>query len=63
MSTEGHAPMRLHTRLEKWALKVPFHITGYTFDVFDALVVSLQEGGHVGRGEALGVYYRDDAPA
>jgi L-alanine-DL-glutamate epimerase-like enolase superfamily enzyme len=63
MSTEGHAPMRLHTRLEKWALKVPFHITGYTFDVFDALVVSLHESGHVGRGEALGVYYRDDAPA
>ena len=54
--------MKLHTRLEKWALKVPFHITGYTFDVFDALVVSLQEGSHVGRGEALGVYYHDDTP-
>jgi len=54
--------MKLHTRLEKWALKVPFHITGYTFDVFDALVVSLQEGSHAGRGEALGVYYHDDTP-
>ena len=54
--------MKLHTRLETWALKVPFHITGYTFDVFDALVVSLQEGSHVGRGEALGVYYHDDTP-
>lgn len=54
--------MKLHTRLEKWALKVPFHITGYTFDVFDALVVSLHEGDHVGRGEALGVYYHDDTP-
>ena len=54
--------MKLHTRLEKWALKVPFHITGYTFDVFDALVVSLHEGSHVGRGEALGVYYHDDTP-
>jgi L-Ala-D/L-Glu epimerase len=54
--------MKLHTRLEKWALKVPFHITGYTFDVFDALVVSLHEGSHAGRGEALGVYYHDDTP-
>ena len=62
MSTEGHARLQLHTRLEKWALKVPFHITGYTFDVFEALVVSLHEGGRVGRGEALGVYYRDDTP-
>jgi L-Ala-D/L-Glu epimerase len=43
-------------------LKVPFHITGYTFDVFDALVVSLHEGSHAGRGEALGVYYHDDTP-
>lgn len=63
MGTEGHAPMQLHTRLEKWALKEPFHITGYTFDVFDALVVTLHENGHVGRGEALGVYYRADTPA
>jgi L-alanine-DL-glutamate epimerase-like enolase superfamily enzyme len=62
MSTEGHARLQLHTRLETWALKVPFHITGYTFDVFEALVVSLHEGDLIGRGEGLGVYYHHDTP-
>jgi L-alanine-DL-glutamate epimerase-like enolase superfamily enzyme len=63
MGTEGHARLQLHTRLEKWALKEPFHITGYTFDEFEALVVTLHEGDRFGRGEALGVYYRNDTPA
>jgi L-alanine-DL-glutamate epimerase-like enolase superfamily enzyme len=62
MGTEGYARLHLHTRLEKWALKEPFHITGYTFDVFEALVVTLHEGSLAGRGEALGVYYRNDTP-
>ncbi|MGB3269567.1 MAG: dipeptide epimerase [Rhodanobacter sp.] len=63
MGTEGHARLRLCMQLESRVLKEPFHITGYTFDTFDALVVSLHEEGHVGRGEALGVYYRNDTPA
>lgn len=54
--------MQLHAALEKRQLKSPFHITGYTFTGFDALVVTLREGGAVGRGEAQGVYYKHDNP-
>jgi L-Ala-D/L-Glu epimerase len=54
--------IELTVAVEKLPLKEPFHITGYTFVDFDVLVVSLQEGPHSGRGEGLGVYYRDDRP-
>ncbi|HKT42302.1 MAG TPA: dipeptide epimerase [Rhodanobacteraceae bacterium] len=54
--------VKLHTAIEKRTLKSPFHITGYTFTGFDALVVTLREGGCIGRGEAQGVYYMHDNP-
>jgi L-alanine-DL-glutamate epimerase-like enolase superfamily enzyme len=52
----------LHAALEKRPMTAPFHITGYTFTGFDALVVTLRDGGCVGRGEAQGVYYKHDNP-
>jgi L-alanine-DL-glutamate epimerase-like enolase superfamily enzyme len=54
--------VKLHTAIEKRPMKAPFHITGYTFTGFDALVVTLREGGCIGRGEAQGVYYKHDNP-
>jgi L-alanine-DL-glutamate epimerase-like enolase superfamily enzyme len=54
--------MTLHAALEKRPMKAPFHITGYTFTGFDALVVTLRDGGCIGRGEAQGVYYKHDNP-
>jgi L-alanine-DL-glutamate epimerase-like enolase superfamily enzyme len=54
--------MTLHAAIEKRPMKAPFHITGYTFTGFDALVVTLREGGCAGRGEAQGVYYKHDNP-
>jgi L-alanine-DL-glutamate epimerase-like enolase superfamily enzyme len=54
--------LRLHAEIEKWPLIIPFRITGYTFEFIDVLLVRLETGGHVGRGEAAGVYYRDDTP-
>jgi L-alanine-DL-glutamate epimerase-like enolase superfamily enzyme len=55
--------MKLRVDIEKWPLKVPFRITGYTFVDLEGIVVSLERNGAVGRGEAAGVYYRnDDAP-
>lgn len=54
--------MTLHVAIEKRPMKAPFHITGYTFTGFDALVLTLREGGSVGRGEAQGVYYKHDNP-
>src|ERR1700679_476525 len=45
---------------EEWAFKKPFRITGHTFDGVDVLVVTVEENGHIGRGEASGVYYRGE---
>jgi L-Ala-D/L-Glu epimerase len=55
--------MTLHVEIEKWWLAKPFRITGYTTEFVDVLVVTLEKDGHVGRGEAAGVYYRQDEPA
>jgi L-Ala-D/L-Glu epimerase len=55
--------LKLHTVLEQWLLSTPFSITGYTWHHIDVLVVSLEKVGKVGRGEAAGVYYKDDKPA
>ena len=38
----------------------PFRISGYTFAKQDVIRVSLEQDGHVGRGEAAGVYYLGD---
>lgn len=48
---------RMSIELESWPLKAPFHITGYTVRSIDLLYVEIEDGGHVGRGEASGVYY------
>ena len=55
--------LRLQATLKSWPIKAPFRITGYTFTAFDALIVELtDEHGHVGCGEAQGVYYHKDTP-
>lgn len=54
--------VKLHAAIERRPMKAPLHITGYTFTGFDALVVTLHEGGWIGRGEAQGVYYKHDNP-
>jgi len=50
----------LRTEIEQWPLARPFRIAGHTFSVIDVLLVTLEKAGHVGRGEAAGVYYRSD---
>jgi L-alanine-DL-glutamate epimerase-like enolase superfamily enzyme len=63
MQTESTGPLTLRATIEQWPLAVPFRITGYTWEFVDVLLVSLEKDGHVGRGEARGVYYRHDDPA
>ncbi|WP_343883260.1 dipeptide epimerase [Rhodanobacter caeni] len=64
MNVHGCGRLRLQARQKSWAIKAPFHITGYTFIAFDALIVELtDEEGRTGRGEAQGVYYRHDTPS
>ena len=42
-----------------YPLKEPFNITGHRMTTSDVVLVTLQRGPHVGRGEAAGVFYLD----
>jgi L-alanine-DL-glutamate epimerase-like enolase superfamily enzyme len=48
--------------VEKAAIRFaePFRITGYVFEAMPSIVAHITERGHVGRGEAAGVYYLGD---
>ena len=52
----------LDIKTESWPFKQPFRISGYTFTASEVITVSLTDGGFVGRGEASGVYYRNETP-
>ena len=52
--------MNLSVHLERWQASAPLSITGRVFEYFDAAVVELESAGKIGRGEALGIYYRDE---
>lgn len=55
--------LKLRADIEQWPLASPFHISGFTWEVLDVLVVTLERDGHIGRGEAAGVFYKGDTPA
>jgi L-alanine-DL-glutamate epimerase-like enolase superfamily enzyme len=56
--------LRLKIAVEKLRLAAPFRISGFVFEQQEAIVVTLDDGLHSGRGEASGVYYLNDtAPA
>lgn len=48
---------RVSVHLENWMARIPFRISRHTWDDFPCVVCEIEEDGHVGRGEALGVYY------
>ncbi len=52
--------LQLAISIEKLRLSVPFRISGFVFEAQDAIVVSLHDGTHSGRGEASGIYYLGD---
>ncbi len=54
--------LSLDARLDLIVLKKPFHISGHVFRDAPVLSVSLTGEGSTGRGEASGVYYREDTP-
>lgn len=57
------ARLTLHVAAEQLQLAQPFRISGYLFERFDVVVVTLSDGVHQGRGEGGGVYYLgDDVP-
>jgi len=56
--------LTLQVAIENFALKEPFHISVTpAWWIRMSFTVTLEQGGHIGRGEASGVYYRknDDA--
>jgi L-alanine-DL-glutamate epimerase-like enolase superfamily enzyme len=56
-------PLGLSVAVERWPLRRPFRISGHLFQLIDVLVVSLEKDGCKGRGEASGVYYKNDQPS
>ena len=55
--------MKFSVHAESWPVARPFRITGREWNSFDSIVVELSQDGFIGRGEALGVYYKDETPA
>ncbi|MBV8342808.1 MAG: dipeptide epimerase [Gammaproteobacteria bacterium] len=51
------AGLRLAVAVERLEFSAPFRISGFTFEHQDALIVTLDDGVHLGRGEASGVFF------
>lgn len=52
--------MQISTTIETWPLKSAFRISGHVIESVKVVVVTAQEGGMSGRGEACGVSYRGE---
>ena len=52
--------LTMRVAVEKLRLSAPFRISGFVFEEQEAVVVTLEDGSHRGRGEASGVYYLGD---
>ncbi len=50
----------IHT--ESWPSIIPFRISGHSADDFPCVICEIEQDGVIGRGEALGVYYKDETP-
>jgi L-Ala-D/L-Glu epimerase len=61
--TQPVARVTLQVDVEKWPLKSPFRITGYTFVEVEVVVATISCRSCTGRGEAAGVYYRSENAA
>ncbi len=52
--------MEVSVRTETWAFRYPFRITGYEWTDQELVVAEVADGDRRGRGEALGVYYKQE---
>lgn len=62
MTASQTGSLQLVARNDLLRLAEPFVITGHVFHHVPVTRVELHQDGVVGRGEAAGVYYRDDRP-
>jgi L-alanine-DL-glutamate epimerase-like enolase superfamily enzyme len=53
---------KISVRLESWPSIIPFRISSNVWEDFPCIVCEIEEGGFVGRGEALGVYNNNETP-
>jgi L-alanine-DL-glutamate epimerase-like enolase superfamily enzyme len=53
---------KLTSRIERWQYKYPFRITGYDWTEAEVVYVEIERNGLRGRGEAAGIYYKNDPP-
>jgi L-Ala-D/L-Glu epimerase len=60
MRNEWIEPISLTVEVETWPLKSPFRTAVHTVLSIDLIRVDLRSGGHVGQGEAAGVFYRKE---
>ena len=52
--------MKIKIEKHSFPLKEPFAITGYIFTTTDTVRVTLEDDDYVGRGEATGIYYKEE---
>ncbi len=55
--------IKLSIHHEDWIAETPFRISNNVWESFPVIVVELQDGEHVGRGEGAGVFYFDETLA
>lgn len=63
MAARWLGPLELCTAVEHWPFSAPFQTAAHTLTGVDVVVVTLRKDGLAGRGEAAGVYYRNDTAA
>lgn len=54
--------MKVQVVKKRFELREPFIITGHVFDYTDVIEITISDGQHSGRGEAVGSYYLDETP-
>ena len=54
---------QVSVREESWPSIIPFRIANHVWNDFPCIVCEICQDGITGRGEALGVYYKDETPA
>lgn len=53
----------LSVAAERWPLAAPFATSSGVYDSTDLIVATVTEDGHIGQGEAAGVWYMGETPA
>jgi L-Ala-D/L-Glu epimerase len=54
---------RLSLHTESWKIRIPFRITGATWEQITLVICEIEQDGDVGRGEGVGIYYCNETPA